>query len=84
MMTRLPLFFLLIFCTSALSQAQQRYDELEYPELNEFQEPEIETFTADNGIRFFLIEDHELPLIDLSVTIRTGGVQVPNEKASLA
>src|SRR5699024_4396183 len=74
----------LIRVAAALAQAQQRYDELEYPELNEFQKPEVETFTTDNGIKFFLVEDHELPLIDLSVTLRTGGVQVPNNKASLA
>lgn len=83
-MKRLSIACLLIFFTASLAQAQQQYDELEYPPLNEFQKPNIETFTTDNGIKFFLVEDHELPLIDLSVTLRTGGVQVPNSKASLA
>ncbi|MDX1639154.1 MAG: pitrilysin family protein [Balneolaceae bacterium] len=64
--------------------AQKRYDELRFPELNEFQRPDVETFTTGNGIRFFLVEDTELPLIDVSVSIRTGGVLVPNEKAGLA
>ncbi|HLR26295.1 MAG TPA: pitrilysin family protein, partial [Fodinibius sp.] len=83
-MKRLSILCLIIFVSASLAQAQQQYDELEYPELNEFQKPDIETFTTDNGIKFFLVEDHELPLIDLSVRIRTGGVQVPNKEASLA
>src|SRR5699024_5876417 len=83
-MNRLIILCLIIFVSASLAQAQQQYDELEYPELNEFQKPDIETFTTDNGIKFFLVEDHELPLIDLSVRIRTGGVQVPNKEASLA
>ncbi|MDX1619058.1 MAG: pitrilysin family protein [Balneolaceae bacterium] len=75
----------LILCLGLSSiYGQKRYDELSYPELNEFQRPEVETFTTDNGIRFFLVEDTELPLIDLTVRIRTGGVLVPNDKAGLA
>ncbi len=83
-MKRLNILCLLIFVVCSLSQAQKTYDELSYPELNDFQRPEVETFTTDNGIKFFLVEDHELPLIDVSVNIRAGGVLVPNEKAGLA
>lgn len=83
-MKQFSLLFLLLLMLSSLAQAQQRYDKLNFPELKEFQEPEIETFTTDNGITFFLLEDDELPLIDLSVQIRTGGVQIPNEQAGLA
>ena len=75
---------LLLFFVATAAQAQKDYDELNYPELNEFQKPEVETFTTSNGIKFFLVEDKELPLIDLSVNLRTGGVLVPNEKAGLA
>lgn len=75
--------FLILFATS-LTKAQQQYDELKFPELSDFQKPKVETFTTDNGIKFFLVEDNELPLINLSAQIRTGGVQVPNDKAGLA
>ncbi|MFH5883188.1 M16 family metallopeptidase [Halalkalibaculum sp. DA3122] len=85
MMKRFTSLVVLILCAGlATVHAQKRYDELNFPELNEFQRPEVETFTLDNGIRVFLVEDDELPLIDLSVNIRTGGVLVPNEKAGLA
>lgn len=75
---------MLVLFVASLSQAQKRYDELKYPELNKFNRPDVETFTLDNGIKFFLVEDRELPLIDVSVLVRTGGVLVPNEKAGLA
>lgn len=69
---------------SDMQKTQQPYENMEFPELNEFQKPEVETFTTENGIKFFLVEDHELPLVDVSVNVRTGGVLVPNEKAGLA
>lgn len=83
-MKRFSIFCLLVLFVASLGQAQKKYDELNYPELNEFQRPEVETFKLDNGIEFFLVEDNELPLIDVSVRVRTGGVLVPNEKAGLA
>jgi predicted Zn-dependent peptidase len=84
-MKQVTSFVILVLCLGMMSaHAQKRYDELTFPELNEFQRPDVETFTLDNGIKFFLVEDDELPLIDLSVNIRTGGVLVPNEKAGLA
>jgi predicted Zn-dependent peptidase len=63
--------------------AQQSWDEIEYPELNSFEKPDVEFFELDNGIRFYLVEDDELPLINLRALVRTGGVLVPNEKAGL-
>lgn len=84
MMRLTGLLAIVLFTLSATTHAQQRYDQLTYPELNEFKRPDIETFTLDNGIQFFLVEDRELPLIDVTVRIRTGGVLVPNEKAGLA
>lgn len=60
------------------------YENMDFPELNNFQKPEVETFTTDNGITFYLVEDDELPLINVSTRIRTGGVLNPNEKTGLA
>lgn len=84
MMRRLTLLAVMLLFTASLSHAQKQYDELEFPELNEFNEPDVTTFTTPNGIKFYLVEDKELPLIDVSVDIRTGGVLVPNEKTGLA
>ncbi len=59
------------------------WESFEYPELNNFEMPDLEIFELDNGIRFYLVEDSELPLINLSVQVRTGGVVVPDDKTGL-
>lgn len=59
-------------------------DGLEYPELNPYQIPEIETFELDNGIIFYLVEDDEVPLINLNVIVRAGSFMEPAEKVGLA
>ncbi|WP_428235081.1 M16 family metallopeptidase [Gracilimonas sp.] len=83
-MKRLSLLCLALALTSSALFAQKKYDEIKYPELNSFQVPEVETYTADNGITYYLLEDTELPLIELRVNIKTGGVLVPAEKEGLA
>jgi zinc protease len=79
------LFTVILFAFGSIQvlDAQQRWDEIEYPPLNNFEKPDVTEFQLDNGIRFYLVEDDELPLINLSVIVRTGGVLVPNEKAGL-
>ncbi len=77
----LPLLVLILFFKDA--DAQKSWDEIEYPPLNSFEKPDVEIFELDNGIRFYIVEDDELPLINLRVLLRTGGVLVPNEKTGL-
>ncbi|MBO6585714.1 MAG: insulinase family protein [Gracilimonas sp.] len=83
-MKRLSLLCLALALTSSALFAQKKYDEIKYPELNSFQVPEVETYTADNGITYYLLEDTELPLIEIRVNIKTGGVLVSAEKEGLA
>jgi len=84
-MKKLSLFLILLLCTSLFqfAEAQQSWDEIDYPPLNSFEKPDVEIFELDNGITFYLVEDNELPLINLRVLVRTGGVLVPNEKTGL-
>ncbi|HBZ37231.1 MAG TPA: hypothetical protein DEO59_01725 [Balneola sp.] len=82
-MKRTLLFsMLMMFAVSAV--AQKRYDEIKYPKLNEFKKANVEEFQLDNGIKFYLVEDKELPLIRVSATIRTGSLQDPEGKEGLA
>ncbi len=60
------------------------YKRLKYPKLRDIEIPEVEQVTLDNGMRLFLLEDHELPLVNLSVRIRTGSMYEPAEKIGLA
>jgi zinc protease len=83
-MKKLIFLSLLLFLSMIqIADAQRSWDEIEYPPLNSFDRPDIEMFELDNGIRFYLVEDDELPLINLRVQVRTGGFLVPNEKAGL-
>ncbi|MEQ9035686.1 MAG: pitrilysin family protein [Gracilimonas sp.] len=83
-MKRISLLCLALMLTSSALYAQKKYDKIKYPELNSFQVPEVETYTADNGITYYLLEDTELPLIELRVNIKAGGVLVPADKEGLA
>jgi zinc protease len=60
------------------------YARLKYPKLRDVQVPRVERVTLANGMRLFLLEDHELPLVSISVRIRTGSVYEPAEKVGLA
>jgi len=60
------------------------YTDLKYPELRPIATPAIQQVTLANGMRLLLLENHELPLINGTVLVRTGGVFDPPEKIGLA
>lgn len=64
--------------------AQKHYVDLEYPPLRDIEIPEVEQVTLQNGMKLFLLEDHELPLIRMSARIRTGSIYEPADKVGLA
>jgi len=57
---------------------------LKYPNMPEIKLPTPEKFTLSNGMTFFLIEDHRLPLIEMSVLIKTSTLYDPDYKKGLA
>ena len=60
------------------------HEGLVYPPLNQPQPPVPDRFELDNGMIVYLLEDHELPIIDISVRIRTGSIYEPADKVGLA
>jgi zinc protease len=50
----------------------------------EFSPPEPERVVLDNGLVVYLLEDHELPLVTITTTMRTGGWLDPADKVGLA
>lgn len=50
----------------------------------EFAPPEPARIVLKNGMVVYLLEDHELPLVSLSATMRTGGWLEPQDKIGLA
>jgi predicted Zn-dependent peptidase len=65
-------------------QPATSYKILKYPPLNKMNIPEPARFQLPNGMTVYLVEDHELPTITVSATIRVGWRWEPIEKAGLA
>ncbi len=49
----------------------------------EFEIPPVDRVDLPNGIRVYLLEDNELPLVEVSVMVEAGAVSVPEEKTGL-
>lgn len=64
--------------------AKKPHEGLVYPPLNETKPPVPQRFELDNGMIVYLMEDHEFPIIDIALTIRTGDIYEPAEKVGLA
>ena len=60
------------------------WKELVYPPLHAVAIPSVETITLPNGMKLYLLEDHELPLVHGAARIRTGNLFDPPEKIGLA
>jgi len=58
--------------------------DLKFPPLGPIEIPQVETFTLPNGMKVFLLEDHELPLVHGAARIRTGNLFDPADKVGLA
>jgi zinc protease len=87
MMPRYILFVVLILGLSGCAQnpfaSSQRPDQLTFTEL-EYSLPEVSQEELANGMRVYLKEDHELPLVDISVTIGGGSIHDPQDKTGLS
>ena len=60
------------------------YKELKYPALRPIKIPDVDTFTLPNGMKVYLLENHELPLVRGSALVRTGNLFDPADKVGLA
>lgn len=86
------LVLLLAPASSSLAQAPAPVDEipghpseLRYGDLS-FEVPNGNDYrhTLSNGTVVYVVEDHQLPLVDLSVTVRVGSFLEPDDKHGLA
>lgn len=58
--------------------------ELKFPPLKPIAIPNVATFTLPDGMKVYLLEDHELPLISGVARVRTGNLFDPQNKIGLA
>ncbi|HOC44818.1 MAG TPA: pitrilysin family protein [Thermoanaerobaculales bacterium] len=73
--------------TAALAQqgaAPRAFETLAYPPLHDITPPQVVRDTLPNGIRLLLVEDHELPRIELKALVHGGRVAEPPGKPGLA
>lgn len=70
----LPLLLLLVSCAPSLP----RPDQLVFPPLT-LQIPTIDRIDLPNGIRLYLREDHELPLVEITAMLGAGSIADPAE-----
>jgi zinc protease len=60
------------------------YKDLKYPALGDVKVPKPEIFTLSNGLKVYLLENHELPLVSGRALARTGNLFDPKDKRGLA
>ena len=58
--------------------------DLKFPPLKPVQIPTVTTYTLPDGMQVFLLEDHELPVVNGIARIRTGNLFDPPDKVGLA
>jgi predicted Zn-dependent peptidase len=74
----------LTFAAESGEEREKPWEKIEIPELGEIKIPEYQRVELDNGMVVYLAEDHKLPLIQLSATVRVGGIYEPADKIGLA
>ena len=60
------------------------YKDLKFPPLKQVKIPDVAAFTLSNGMRIFLLEDHELPVVSGFALVRTGNLFDPDDKRGLS
>ncbi len=70
--------------TSGATAASPSYKDLKFPKLKQVKIPDVPAFTLSNGMRLFLLEDHELPLVSGFALVRTGNLFDPDDKRGLS
>ena len=68
----------------ALAMTPQHYSDLKFPPAPEIKLPPYSRFELPNGLKVYLVEDHELPLVSGVATIYTGDRLEPADKTGLA
>jgi predicted Zn-dependent peptidase/outer membrane lipoprotein-sorting protein len=82
--TAVVLGLLAALIVPAAAKVAKDHTKIKSPPLPEFEIPQPEIYTLPNGMTVLLMEDHELPLINVSARIRTGSQYEPADKTGLA
>jgi predicted Zn-dependent peptidase len=69
---------------AAIPNTPAAYRDLKFPPLKRIPTPEVTSYTLPNGMKVYLLEDHELPIVSGTVRVRTGNLLEPAGQAGLA
>ncbi len=82
-MKRMVLFMVLMALGSCATYAPKKYNELKFDKDISWPNYKIYSFVSKNKIKFFVIEDSELPLIRIQMYVKGGRSVVPSGKEGL-
>jgi len=74
----------LLLCAGSASAQAVKPTELKFPPLPDFKVAKPTRFVLDNGMVVMVMEDHELPLVNVVAKIRGGSLLDPAEKIGLS
>jgi len=78
-------FFLLIqFCGFSVFAQKSPKEKFVFGPLNPIKMPKVEKVELKNGLKLFLVEDHDYPTINIRAMVHTGSVFEPPSKIGLA
>ncbi len=60
------------------------WNSIKFPKLRDVQIPKVEEATLPNGMKVYLLENHELPTVRGTLLVRTGNLFDPKDKVGLA
>lgn len=88
MSKRLPFFLtcaaIVLFLATPVTGQVDSVEQLSYPPLPDIRIPQPTRVVLENGMVVLLLEDHELPTVQVSARIRTGTRLEPADKVGLA
>jgi len=68
----------------AAAGRKKPWEKFKYPPLGPIHEPDYERVELPDGMVLYLAEDHELPTVEMSATIKVGKIYEPADKTGLA
>jgi zinc protease len=72
------------YTTRAQDSGKKPADQVPIPPLKSWNVPEAKRFVGLNGLTVFVMEDHDLPLVEIRCTLRAGSLWDPEDKVGLA
>jgi predicted Zn-dependent peptidase/outer membrane lipoprotein-sorting protein len=78
------LLILNLLTVSCIIAQKKPKDQFTFPPLNKIEVPKVQKVELKNGMKLYLVEDHQYPTIDMRAMINVGSIYEPADKIGLA